>query len=142
MIWWLNSAACKIMSEECLDLKALFGKKYRVVREANPDAPKTANAKEAAWYWEIPCKYGVIYPYNRRFLAACGVGSQKRNQLKNGPWDCVLYGDLEAVVLFEPKDMDAIAEILLPRRRKQYSEAAKAAGAERLAAARKEKSHI
>jgi hypothetical protein len=58
----------------CPDLKALFGDRYKVthdpVCEPDPAQPHVQpESKNDPWLYQIPCRYGVIYPHGRDTLA-------------------------------------------------------------------------
>ena len=109
---------------QCVDLKATFGNRYRYEWDAAYWAERSEfRAVEAPWLTIIPCKFGKIFPWGRRLLAAyCPAGGAKRNELLR--LDCVKVaqgGGSEVVVTFDVADIDRVAKVMKPRRRRQHS---------------------
>jgi hypothetical protein len=123
---------------ECIDLMKIGGKKYRIRREPGPHTPQRSNAADMAWYWELLCKHGFVYPYSKTHLAAYTGKPRIRIKLaalaaEHG-MEVVQYGDTECVVLFTTKQFGKIAALLQVRKRKQLSEEQKEVLRQRMAA--------
>ena len=109
---------------QCVDLRQTFSGQYRFEWDEayNVERPEF-RAIEAPWLTIIPCKFGKIFPWGRRLLAAyCPAGGAKRNELLR--LDCVKVaqgGGSEVVVTFDVADIDQVAAVMRPRRRRQHS---------------------
>jgi hypothetical protein len=104
-----------------LDLKALYGKQYRLTLDESVTCGDIS-AADRLWLWQIPCKYGHIFVWaedrlgaycNRpimrgRLLAIPGVKVQQR-------------GDREVNVSFDPALFTQVADLLQARKRKVFS---------------------
>ena len=124
------------MPVECLDLKALFGERYRVLRDKSSyQAEYGENAyRPDPWLWIIPCRQGEIFPHGGNLLAA----STKRRGLKSGELKrlacCRVHqdGDDGVTVVFNLADFETVAAIMEPKRRLRWSAAQRAAHSGRL----------
>lgn len=102
---------------ECIDLKAGYGKRFRVVSE-------DGNSRNTdPWLWQLLCVSGHVYPHAGQRLGAATA--------KRGP----LIGKLLAVpsarmeqdaddganISFDATDLVAVLAIMRPRRRRQLS---------------------
>ena len=128
---------------QCVDLEATFGnKRYRYSRDPAYEAETPAGRKrEAEWLTRLECKYGRIFPWGGRTLAAhSAAGSAKRRELER--LGCVEpvhpsgKGCIAVMVLFDVADIDAVAQVLQPRKRPVYSPEEKARRQARLDAVR------
>jgi len=60
---------------DCVDLKALVGKKFRLGRDPAYGAQYGKRSRvEDPWLLIIPCKYGEIYPPGKETLAFSSNG--------------------------------------------------------------------
>ena len=133
---------------QCVDLKATFGHRYRVERDESYGAESPERRKvEAAWLTVIPCRFGQIFPWGGQRLAAySSAGAVKRRQLEQ--LGCVQVaqgggaGCPEVIVTFDLADFDAVAAVLQPRKRRQYSPEARAVLVARLARVRPSKNPV
>jgi hypothetical protein len=84
----------------------------------------------------IPCRRGVIYPYGGMLLAVDVDGRPiTANQLAaSGVCRLTLDGDHEKTFTFDVADLDAVAKIVKPRKKRQMTETQKQAAAERIVA--------
>ena len=106
------------------DLSENFGARYRItLDEAAFCEP---GGKENPWYFQIPCKYGHIYPCSDKLLAFfCESGGIRRRLRDDHPelevrqWSEVS----EAVFLFKPEQLDLVAQYAKPRRKRRLSPA-------------------
>jgi hypothetical protein len=106
----------------CIDLKAKFSKRYRIVSE-------DGNARNTdPWLWTMPCKHGHIYPHGGERL---GAATDKRGplirKLASIPSAVVeQLGDDGANISFDVADFKAVAAIMRPKRRRQLTAEQKA----------------
>jgi len=106
----------------CVDLAARFGARYRLREEAAGVTWVETPEDERIWLWELPCRYGVVYPYGGDLLAAVATG---RVRQRVGRLPCIRSrrGDEELVVTFPVDDAEAVLTLLRPYRRRQVSAA-------------------
>jgi hypothetical protein len=104
-----------------LDLKKLYAGRYRIELDESAFCP--GESKRNAWYFQIPCKHGHIYPCSDKLLGFYCTGPKIRvrlhadhPELKTPQW-----GDEEAVFLFLPAMLEIIAQYAKPRRKRQLS---------------------
>jgi hypothetical protein len=119
----------------CINLKELFGKRYKVVYEEAYDAEHGENAyREDRWLMIMLCQNGHICPWGGSTLAACtSKAGSIAKRLKALPFTSVAQeGDDGANVLFDIEHFAEVAKIIKPRRRKQLSEEQKQQLTERL----------
>ncbi len=127
---------------QCVDLKATFGNRYRYEWDAAYWAERSVfRAVEAPWLTIIPCKFGKIYPHGGRKLAAyCNAGGAKRKELETLPSVQVVQGGgadcPEVIVTFDVAEIEQMAQVLKPRRPRQYLAKTKARLKGRLARVR------
>ncbi len=126
---------------QCVDLRNTFGNRYRYDwDEAYWDERPEFRAVEAPWLQIIPCKFGKIFPWGRRNLAAfCDAGGSKRRELEHLSCVEIAQGGTpgtEVIVKFDVADIEQVAEVLRARRPRQYSAKTKAMLKERLARVR------
>lgn len=111
----------------CIDLKARFGRQYRVTFEESYHAERPDfRAREAVWLRQIPCRYGSVFPFGGSRLAASVDGFPKvAGRLRRlGCVEVVQDGDFgELTVSFDVADFPKVARIMRPRRRRQVSPA-------------------
>ncbi len=109
---------------DCLNLKALFGKQYRVKYEESYYADHGLESRrQDPWLMVIPCRNGEICPWGGRKLAACTnhTGSVA-NKLKALPFAIVAQdGDDGANLVFDVKHFEEVARIMKPRKRRRLS---------------------
>ena len=121
---------------ECVNLKRLFGKRFRVRYEESYYAQYGPHARtDDPWLQIIPCDMGHIYPHGGDMLAAStNKPGPTVRKLKALPGVIVHQdGSDGANILFHIDQFDAVAEIMRPKRRRQWTEEQRAAAAERLA---------
>ncbi len=111
---------------ECVNLKRLFGKRFRVRYEESYYAQYGPNARtDDPWLQIIPCDMGHIYPHGGNMLAAStNKPGPTVRKLKALPGVIVHQdGNDGANILFHIDQFDAVAEIMRPKRRRVASEA-------------------
>jgi hypothetical protein len=103
----------------CYDLRLWAdGYRYRWRFEESYYAEKPENRGTGAWFVEIICKYGLIYPYGGATLLAYANGGVKRHiRSIAGAVHHQTDGDAE-VFRFPLTQLDAVAAILKPRKRR------------------------
>ena len=109
----------------CINLREQFGRRYKVQYEESYYAEHGPNAwVEDPWLMIIPCRNGHICPWGETTLAACtDKAGPIAKRLKALPFTTTHQdGDDGANVLFEVEHFDEVAEIMIPRRRRQVSE--------------------
>jgi len=113
------------MITPCISLKDQFGRRYRIAYEASYLAEYGPGARtEDPWLMIIPCKYGVVLPWNVDALAASVDGhpnvAAKLRRLKC--CHVVQDGDFgELTATFAVADLPKVAKIMRPRRRRKLS---------------------
>lgn len=125
--------------DECINLKERFGQKYKVTYEESYYAERTIDSLVDPWMMIIPCRYGHIFPHGDNMLAVSVNGHTRiAGTIRRLPC-CKVHQDGdhgEMTVLFDVKDFDRVAAIMLPRRRPILSDEQRAAMAERMKAIR------
>ena len=126
---------------QCVDLRQTFPGQYRFEwDEAYWIERPEYRAVEAPWLQIIPCKFGKIFPWGRRNLAAfCAAGGSKRRELETLSCVEIAQGGTpgtEVIVKFDVADIEQVAEVLRARRPRQYAAKTKAVLKERLARVR------
>lgn len=126
----------RALGADAVDLRARFGDRYRVRREARGATWFDTPAEERVWLLELPCRYGVVYPQGGKVLAAW-TGHPRIGRKLRG-LGCILSarGDLETIVTFHVGDAKAVFGVLKPYRRRRLSEAQRRRQVEILARAR------
>ena len=116
------------MSEPtCLDLRELFGDKYRIGWEAD-------STHRSPWEMQLLCKYGLIYPWGGTRLAVqIDFHPNIARQVARLPGvELVQDGDDEKTFRFDVSSFDAVAELVKPRRKRVFTDEQKAELVERL----------
>ena len=127
---------------QCVDLRATFPGQFRFAWDEaylaeRPDSRRT----EAAWLTIIPCRFGRIFPWGGRRLAA--YSRSRRRRLACLPGVTVVQGGTvgrltsgEVIVTFDVDLIDAVADLLKARRPAQVLPAERARRRERMIAVR------
>ncbi len=109
------------MRPSCMDLRQLFGDKYRLAVEESYYAERPQFRKqEEPWLTFIVCRYGQIGVWGGNLLVAStrGLGSVAI-RLKALPFAQVVQDGSDGVnVTFALEHFDAVAEIMKPRKRR------------------------
>jgi hypothetical protein len=122
-----------------IDLKAQFGKRYRITLD--PSAVGEPRA-EHAWYYRIACKRGFVSVHGKDTLAAWTDRRLLKSKLASVPGVKVHQeGDAEIRVLFPVECLDGVLEVLQPYVRRQLSPEQRQLGAERLRQWRESSAH-
>jgi hypothetical protein len=105
-----------------IDLRAFAGDRYRITLD--PSAEDDTDHESRLWFFRIPCKYGFISVHGPAMLAAW-TGSPKMvaKLIALDGLRVHQRGDREVRCLFPPERLDAVAELLQARRKRQVSEA-------------------
>lgn len=112
--------------KSCIDLKATYGKKFKVcLEESYPAQPAgRRDASDALWLQIIPGRLGHVFPHGGDLLAAStnsrGVTAQRLLALP----DVTLWqnGSDGVTVLFPPDRLEDVAALLHLRRRRRVSD--------------------
>lgn len=120
---------------ECVNLRRRFGGTYRVTFDPAYD-PKGRRPPDP-WYMLIVGKRGVVYPYTADLLAVeCDHRPRTAQKLAALGLRLVQDGDLEKTFAFPPEQFEAVAALILPRKRRVLTPEQRAERAARLAAHR------
>ena len=119
----------------CIDLKATFGRRYRVGYEESYYADRGAGARlPDPWLMIMPCRYGHIYPHGGETLAVFVDDHPKLTSVLRRLPCCQVYqdGDDGTTLLFNVADFPQVAKIIRPWRRQQFTPEQLAAMVQRL----------
>ena len=114
-----------------VDLRKLFGDRYKIA--VDESASCEPGGRKNPWYFQIPCKYGHVYPHSHQLLAYyCDSGLVRGRLHREHPEiEVRQWSDIgEAVCLFQPEQFNVIAVYARPRRKRQLTAAEKARRAE------------
>ncbi len=105
---------------ECLNLRELFGDKYRVsIDRESAEGPRDKDP----WVQEMRCRRGIIYPFSATHLAVqVDYHPIIAQRLVRMGFGLVQDGDHERTFVFTMDRFDEVAELVLPRSRKYLSE--------------------
>lgn len=114
-----------VKDNQPLNLKNLFGDRYKI--ELDEATHCRGESKKDPWYFQIPCKFGHIYPHSSNQLGyyCNGPRLMKRLQREHPEIEISQEGDFEAIFLFSPPQFDMIATYAHPKRKRRVTEAAK-----------------
>lgn len=113
------------MQPDCVNLFERFGKRYRIAFDPAYSAKHRQRENLDPWMMVIPCRRGEIYPFEGTRLAVNVEGhSVTRKALRKLPC-CEPYqqGDDFESFLFDAADFGAVAALVLPRKRRQVTDA-------------------
>lgn len=116
-----------------VDLKALAGKMYRT--GLDQAAICFGESRKAPEYVTIPGKYGELYPFDEKRIAALVTSarvSQRMERELKGIITLYCGGGEESVFLFAPIHFREVVKYIKPRRQKHLTEEQKKKAAERL----------
>jgi len=110
-----------MMSGEPINLKDIYGKQYKI--ELDEAAKYEVNGKNDPWLFQIPCRYGHIYPYSDKFLAFYCIGTKTKGKIIREQPDIELVqdGDIEGVFLFTLDQFNTIAKHAKPKTKRRLS---------------------
>lgn len=110
---------------ECINLREEFGDRFRISFDPVYDPKGRPRDKLDPWMMQIPCRRGVIYPYGGNLLAVEIDGhSVTRKRLRRLDGIAVHQdGDDGTTFLFDVEQFEQVAELVLPKRRRQLTEA-------------------
>ena len=111
---------------DCVNLKEMFGKRYRIKYEESYFAQYGDNARaEDTWLMIIPCRHGHIFPHGSIALAASVDGHPNVASVLRQLPCCRIHqdgDDGELTVLFDVADFAKVARIIRPHRKPQMTE--------------------
>ena len=105
----------------CVDLRAVFGDRFKIRKEADGETWGATPEAERVWLWELPCRFGIVYPQGGDVLAATVTGTYARQKVRELPCLRSRRGDVELVVTFHVDDAEMVLSILKPRLRRRLS---------------------
>lgn len=111
--------------DECPNLKALYGDRYKVKYEESYYAERGEGARgEEPWLQLVACTNGHIFPWGRNLLAASmRIRGPISNRVKALPFTKIAQdGDDGSTYTFPADHFEAVAEIMVPKRRRQWTE--------------------
>lgn len=102
-----------------INLKDLFSNSYKITLDES--ASCQGENKKDLWYFQIPCKYGHIYPISDKYLGFwCDSRVIKARMVRDAPEiELVQDGDGEGVFRFTPGQFGIVARYARPRRRRR-----------------------
>lgn len=108
----------------CIDLKAQFGKQYRVLNEQSYAAECGESSRvRNPWLLIIPCLHGHIYPHGDEYLGAStnrrGPIAKRLAALKS--IRVVQDGSDGVNGVFHVRDFPKVAAVLKPKQRRQLT---------------------
>lgn len=113
---------------QCVNLKNRFGKKYKI---------KVAKeySKLDSWNFEIPCKYGYIYPYSSTHLgfASATSGGIANKVAKLECTQVIADGDDGKNIIFHINDCKEVFKLVKPKTKRVLSKEQREANIKRLA---------
>jgi hypothetical protein len=110
---------------KCLNLKKLYGERFRVEYEESYYTQYGANGRvDDPWLQTIPCRHGHFYPFGGNFLvASTSKHGAVARALAGLP--CVTVqrdGDDGLDSVFHKDDFEIVANLMKPRRKRQVSD--------------------
>ncbi|MBN2025122.1 MAG: hypothetical protein JW809_20260 [Pirellulales bacterium] len=133
------------MRPDCIDLKARFGRRYRLGRDESYGAERGPGGRARdPWTLMIPCRFGHLYPFDADLLAASVDGFPRVAGRLRALACCRVWQDGdrgELTVVFHVNDLAEVARIVRPRRRRRLSPEQRATLTRRLLALRQSTPH-
>jgi len=101
----------------CLNLRALYGRRFRVTLEESADS--WANP----WYYQIKGTRGIVYPHSAKLLAV-EIDNHNRiaKELADMGLRCTQDGDQEKTFVFPLERFEEVAALVKLYRRPQLTE--------------------
>jgi hypothetical protein len=106
-----------------IDIKAAYGHRFKITLDESAEIDGQTR-EERLWLYQIPGRHGHVYVHGRETLGAyirlhgdrldrlLAIPSVRKHQI----------GDREASATFPPEALEAVAEVLALRRRRQLSD--------------------
>lgn len=106
----------------CINLKETFGGKYRI--SYDEAAGSEPGGRSDPWLMLIPCQRGHIYPHGGSLLAvATSVRGGTARAIRSLPGVEVIQDGEDGINASFPVELfPQVAELMLPRRKRQVSE--------------------
>lgn len=97
-----------------------IGSKYKVRMDASYEAEKEEGKKSQAWrYQEIPCKYGMIYPFSEDMLGVYLTSKIISNRiLEEKGYKMLQNGEDETTFLAPLEDFEYACQMLRAKKRR------------------------
>lgn len=108
----------------CINLREHFGDRYRIDFDPAYSPKGVPRAKLEPWYMQIPCRYGVIYPFGPDRLAVEVDGHPRIAAKLDRMPECIPYqrGDYFAAFIFPSSAMPKVSRLVRPYRRRHITE--------------------
>ena len=119
---------------KCVDLWRRYGDRFVVSTDPAYQTTGIRHASLDPWYFQLPCKFGTIYPHGGSTLGVF-VDYHSRIAARVGQLPGVrlwLDGDAEKTYLFPVSLFEEVARIVKPRKRRRQTPEQRASSAERL----------
>lgn len=122
------------MAATCIDLKERYGDKYRIGYDPAYFAEHGDRGRtHDPWLLTIPCRSGHIFPHGGEMLAASVDGHPNiAFALRKLGLKVHQAGTDGQTLLFHVVQFKAVAKIMRPHRKRQWTDAQRAEAAERL----------
>ena len=105
-----------------VDLKEMFGKRYRVTLDESYYHENESGKESNKWaYYEIVGRYGTLYPYSKSELAVYFKSNQIRNKVVRG-LKCLQNGQEESTYLLPSDKTHLVLDAIKPRKRRILSD--------------------
>src|SRR5262249_40917677 len=118
----------------CLNLRALYGDRYRITFDQAYAPRNVPREKLDPWAMQLPCRFGCIFPHGGELVAVeVDYHAKVARALTTVP-GVVLYqdGDHEKTFVFHVDLFDQVTATVKPYRRRQWAEEGRRNVAERL----------
>lgn len=116
-----------------MDLKEIYGSKYRIAMDESFAVEKDPESKKEKWrYYEIRGKHGMVFPYDWDKPAVTFTSNIVANRFSRRGWKVLQNGDYERTVLIPKEALDEVLEAIQPRKRRHLNPEQRARSIERL----------
>jgi hypothetical protein len=120
-----------------MNLKQLYGSKYRVTTDPSYDAEKEDGKTQWQWrYHEIIGKYGTLYPFSENQLAVRFDSIHIANRFSGRGWKVIQDGTDERTALVPKEAATEVLTAIRARKKRQLTPEQKLVMVERAAKAR------
>lgn len=118
-----------------MDLKKIYGERYRVSIEASFGPEATEGKTADLWrYYELRGRYGFVYAYGADRPAVTFTSNIVANRFQKPAWKRIQDGDEERTFLIPKDDLNEVLEAIKVRKRRHLSEKGRNEAIERLKA--------
>ena len=117
----------------CINLQQHFGDRFKITWDEAYYAEHGKHGRtQDPWLMVLPCVNGEIYPFGGKRLAAYCLRRTRQKLAALSCCEIVQWGDNEATLTFDIGDFDEVAKVMLPRKRRRFTEEQKRLMSERL----------